>query len=65
VATLRHWERGDCTPKGPTLALLNVIQWEPKAALRAGCLIVCRAQADGAKSRTPSLAWHGAFMKDA
>ena len=35
VATLRHWERGDRTPKGPALVLLNVIQREPKAVLRA------------------------------
>ena len=34
VATLRHWERGDRTPKGPALVLLNVVQREPKAALR-------------------------------
>ncbi len=33
LATLRHWERGDRTPKGPTLVLLNVIQREPKAVL--------------------------------
>lgn len=26
VATLRHWERGDRTPNGPALVLLNVIQ---------------------------------------
>ena len=34
VATLRHCERGDCTPKGPALVSLNVIQCEPKAVLR-------------------------------
>jgi putative transcriptional regulator len=35
VATLRHWERGDRTPQGPALVLLNVIQREPQAVLRA------------------------------
>lgn len=35
VATLRHWERGDRKPNGPALILLNVIQNEPKAVLRA------------------------------
>ena len=35
VATLRHWERGDRTPHGPALILLNLIDREPKAVLRA------------------------------
>lgn len=35
VATLRHWERGDRTPQGPALVLLNVVAKEPKAVLRA------------------------------
>jgi len=35
VSTLRHWERGDRTPHGPALALLNVVAKEPEAALRA------------------------------
>lgn len=35
VATLRHWERGDRTPQGPALVLLNVIQREPQAVMRA------------------------------
>ena len=35
VATLRHWERGDRTPNGPALVLLNVVAKEPKAVLRA------------------------------
>ena len=35
LGTLRHWERGDRTPKGPALALLNVVAKEPKAVLRA------------------------------
>lgn len=35
VATLRHWERGDRTPRGPALALLNVVSKEPKAVLKA------------------------------
>ena len=35
LGTLRHWERGDRTPNGPALALLNVVAKEPKAVLRA------------------------------
>lgn len=35
VNTLRHWERGDRTPQGPALVLLNVVQKEPQAVLRA------------------------------
>lgn len=35
VATLRHWERGDRTPKGAALVLLNVIQRAPKAVQAA------------------------------
>lgn len=35
VSTLRHWERGDRTPHGPALVLLNVVAKEPKAVLRA------------------------------
>lgn len=35
VATLRHWERGDRMPHGPALVLLNLIDREPKAVMRA------------------------------
>jgi len=35
VSTLRHWERGDRTPRGPALVLLNVIDQEPDAVNRA------------------------------
>lgn len=35
VSTLRHWERGDRTPQGPALVLLNVVAREPKAVLKA------------------------------
>lgn len=35
VATLRHWERGDRTPAGASLVLLNVIEKDPGAVLRA------------------------------
>ena len=35
VSTLRHWERGDRNPAGPALVLLNVMEKEPKAVLRA------------------------------
>lgn len=31
VATLRHWERGDRTPQGAALVLLNVIKRAPDA----------------------------------
>ena len=35
VSTLRHWERGDRTPNGPALVLLNVVSKEPKELLKA------------------------------
>ena len=35
VSTLRHWERGDRTPQGPALVLLNVVAKEPALVLRA------------------------------
>ena len=35
VSTLRHWERGDRTPHGPALVLLNVVAKEPKTVLKA------------------------------
>ncbi len=31
LATLRHWERGDRTPRGPALILLNLVSKDPKA----------------------------------
>ncbi len=35
LSTLRHWERGDRTPKGPARVLLHVAAREPQAVLRA------------------------------
>ncbi len=35
VATLRHWERGDRTPQGAALVLLNVINRVPDAVRAA------------------------------
>jgi putative transcriptional regulator len=35
TATSRHWERGDRTPHGPALVLLNVIQHNPQAVIAA------------------------------
>ncbi len=35
VATLRHWERGDRSPSGASLVLLNVIDRNPSAVLLA------------------------------
>jgi putative transcriptional regulator len=35
VATLRHWERGDRSPSGASLVLLNVIDHNPTAVLQA------------------------------
>ncbi len=35
VATLRHWERGDRSPSGASLVLLNVIDRNPAAVLEA------------------------------
>ena len=34
VSTLRHWERGDRSPHGPALVLLNVVAKEPEVVLR-------------------------------
>jgi putative transcriptional regulator len=35
TATLRHWERGDRVPRGPALVLLNVIDHNPNAVIKA------------------------------
>ena len=35
VATLRHWERGDRSPSGASLVLLNVIERNPQAVMAA------------------------------
>ena len=35
LATLRSWERGDRSPNGATLVLLNVINKDPRAVMRA------------------------------
>ena len=35
AATLRQWERGDRTPRGPALVLLNVIERNPGAVIAA------------------------------
>ena len=35
VATLRHWERGDRSPQGASLVLLNVIKRAPEAVQAA------------------------------
>lgn len=35
VSTLRHWERGDRVPRGPALVLLNIVEKEPEAVLKA------------------------------
>lgn len=35
LGTLRHWERGDRTPRGTALVLLNVIAREPETVMRA------------------------------
>jgi putative transcriptional regulator len=35
VATLRHWERGDRSPQGAALVLLNVIKRAPEAVAAA------------------------------
>ena len=35
LGTLRHWERGDRTPRGPALTLLNVVGKKPEAVLEA------------------------------
>jgi putative transcriptional regulator len=35
ISTLRHWERGDRTPRGPALVLLRVVAKAPRAVLNA------------------------------
>ena len=35
TSTLRHWERGDRSPHGPALVLLNVIDHNPQAVIEA------------------------------
>lgn len=35
TATLRHWERGDRSPNGSALVLLNVIERNPEAVIAA------------------------------
>jgi len=35
LGTLRHWERGDRTPRGAALTLLNVVDRAPNAVLNA------------------------------
>jgi len=35
TATLRHWERGDRSPRGPALVLRNVIERKPEAVIEA------------------------------
>jgi len=35
VATLRNWEAGKRKPRGPALALLQVIAYQPAVAMRA------------------------------
>ena len=35
LPTLRHWERGDRSPQGPALLLLNLFDRDPKGVLRA------------------------------
>ena len=37
-ATLRHWERGDRSPQGPALVLLNIIDRNPEALLEAAAV---------------------------
>jgi len=35
LGTLRHWERGDRTPRGPALVLLTVLSKNPSAVIQA------------------------------
>lgn len=35
ISTLRHWERGDRSPQGPALVLLNVVAKQPHMVLKA------------------------------
>ncbi len=55
VATLRHWERGDRSPQGPALVLLNLIDRDPAGVLRAlGGGMMARASAGGPAGATPA-----------
>ena len=33
LGTLRHWERGDRSPRGPALVLLNLLKKDPQTIL--------------------------------
>ena len=35
LGTLRHWERGDRTPRGPALVLFTVLSKNPNAVIQA------------------------------
>lgn len=35
LGTLRHWERGDRTPSGPALVLLNITAKQPQLVLQS------------------------------
>lgn len=55
VATLRHWERGDRSPQGPTLVLLNLIDCDPAGVLLTlGGGMMARASAGGPTGATPA-----------
>jgi putative transcriptional regulator len=44
LSTLRHWERGDRTPRGPAVVLLRVVAKAPRAVLDALETFGCREQ---------------------
>ncbi len=55
VATLRHWERGDRSPQGPALVLLNLIDRDPAGVLRTlGGGMMGRASAGRPAGATPA-----------
>jgi transcriptional regulator with XRE-family HTH domain len=56
TATLRHWERGDRTPHGPALVLLNVIERNPAAVIEAlSGLVAAERQPNVRKAKRPVL----------
>ena len=44
VGTLRHWESGERTPRGPALSLLRIIAYNPAVATRAIIRSRCAAR---------------------
>lgn len=58
VSTLHHWERGDRTPHGPALTLLNVLAREPRGGgVEPVVEVIDLTDINGACQSTASPAW--------